>query len=66
MPVNQPFALNGLKLQWIAGRGTGTNPHSVLCTTRQARRVRPSRHLRRHAPEPRGLDMVTGIDRAAR
>jgi hypothetical protein len=33
--VEREIALNNLNWQWMAGRGTGTNPDSVLCMTRQ-------------------------------
>jgi len=50
-------ALNNLNWQWMAGRGTGTNPHRVLSPTRQARRFDlHGAYVRRHVPELRGLD----------
>ncbi len=55
--VDADVALNNLNWQWMAGRGTGTNPHRVLSPTRQARRFDPhGAYVRRHIPELRGLD----------
>lgn len=38
--VERDIALNNLSWQWMAGRGTGTNPHS-LCMTRRGRQFDP-------------------------
>ncbi len=55
--VDADVALNNLNWQWVAGLGTGSNPHRVLNPTRQARRFDPSgAYVRRHVPELRGLD----------
>jgi deoxyribodipyrimidine photo-lyase len=54
--VDADVALNNLNWQWMAGRGTGANPHRVLNPTRQARRFDPDGvYVRRHVPELRGL-----------
>jgi deoxyribodipyrimidine photo-lyase len=55
--VDADVALNNLNWQWMAGHGTGTNPHRVLNPTRQARRFDPTgSYVRRHVAELRGLD----------
>ena len=55
--VDADVALNNLNWQWVAGRGTGTNPHRVLSPTRQARRFDPrGEYVRRYVPELRSLD----------
>ena len=54
--VDADVALNNLNWQWMAGRGTGSNPYRVLSPTRQARRFDPEgEYVRRHVPELRGL-----------
>ena len=55
--VDADVALNNLNWQWMAGHGTGTNPHRVLSPTRQGHRFDPhGTYVRRHVPELRGLD----------
>jgi deoxyribodipyrimidine photo-lyase len=55
--VDADLALNNLNWQWMAGRGTGANPHRVLSPTRQGHRFDPhGTYVRRHVPELRGLD----------
>ena len=55
--VDADVALNNLNWQWMAGRGTGANPHRVLNPTRQGRRFDPQgTYVRRYLPELRGLD----------
>ena len=55
--VDADVALNNLNWQWMAGRGTGTNPHRVLNPTRQARRFDPDgAYVKRHVPELRSLE----------
>lgn len=55
--IDADIALNNLNWQWMAGRGTGSNPHRVLSPTRQARRFDPlGTYVRRHVPELRDLD----------
>jgi deoxyribodipyrimidine photo-lyase len=49
-----------LNWQWMAGRGTGANPHRVLSPTRQGHRFDPhGTYVRRHVPELRGLDSAS-------
>jgi deoxyribodipyrimidine photo-lyase len=58
--VDADVALNNLNWQWMAGRGTGSNPHRVLNPTRQARRFDPDgSYVRRHVAELRALDTDT-------
>jgi deoxyribodipyrimidine photo-lyase len=55
--VDADVALNNLNWQWMAGRGTGANPHRVLSPTRQGHRFDPhGTYVRRHVPELLGLD----------
>ena len=55
--IDADIALNNLNWQWMAGRGTGANPHRVLNPTRQGQRFDPDgTYVRRHVPELRGLD----------
>ncbi|MHB8219110.1 MAG: cryptochrome/photolyase family protein [Acidimicrobiales bacterium] len=55
--VDADVALNNLNWQWMAGRGTGSNPQRVLSPTRQARRFDPlGTYVRRHVPELRDLE----------
>ncbi len=55
--VDADVALNNLNWQWMAGRGTGANPHRVLSPTRQGQRFDPhGTYVRRHVPELLGLD----------
>jgi deoxyribodipyrimidine photo-lyase len=55
--VDADVALNNLNWQWMAGVGTGANPHRVLSLARQARRFDPlGTYVKRHLPELRGLD----------
>ncbi len=55
--IDADIALNNLNWQWMAGRGTGANPHRVLNPTRQGRRFDPQgTYVRRYLPELRGLD----------
>jgi deoxyribodipyrimidine photo-lyase len=55
--IDADIALNNLNWQWMAGRGTGTNPHRVFNPTRQARRFDPNgSYVRRHVPELGELD----------
>ncbi|MFZ0251450.1 MAG: deoxyribodipyrimidine photo-lyase [Acidimicrobiales bacterium] len=55
--VDADVALNNLNWQWMAGRGTGANPHRVLSPTRQGNRFDPDgAYVRRHVPELLGLD----------
>ena len=57
--VDADVALNNLNWQWMAGCGTGANPHRILNPTRQGRRFDPQgTYVRRHVPELRGLDSV--------
>ena len=58
--VDADVALNNLNWQWMAGRGTGANPHRVLSPTRQGNRFDPEgTYVRRHVPELRGLDSAS-------
>lgn len=58
--VDADVALNNLNWQWVAGLGTGANPHRVLSPTRQARRFdRHGDYVRRHVPELRALGTDT-------
>jgi deoxyribodipyrimidine photo-lyase len=58
--VDADVALNNLNWQWMAGRGTGANPHRVLSPTRQGNRFDPDgTYVRRHVPELRGLDSTS-------
>ncbi|MGO9854652.1 MAG: cryptochrome/photolyase family protein [Acidimicrobiales bacterium] len=55
--VDADVALNNLNWQWMAGRGTGANPHRVLDPTRQGHRFDPQgTYVRHHVPELSGLD----------
>jgi deoxyribodipyrimidine photo-lyase len=55
--IDADVALNNLNWQWMAGHGTGSNPHRVLSPTRQGRRFDPNgTYVRRHVPELRELD----------
>ncbi len=55
--VDGDVALNNLNWQWMAGHGTGANPHRVLSPTRQAHRFDPKgNYVRRHVAELRELD----------
>jgi deoxyribodipyrimidine photo-lyase len=50
--VDGDLASNNLSWQWVAGTGTGGNPHRVLNPARQARRFDPDgRYVRRYVPE---------------
>jgi deoxyribodipyrimidine photo-lyase len=58
--VDADVALNNLNWQWMAGHGTGTNPHRVLSPTRQGHRFdQHGTYVRRHVPELRGLDSAS-------
>ena len=58
--VDADVALNNLNWQWMAGRGTGANPHRVLSPTRQGHRFDPyGTYVRRHVPELGGLDSAS-------
>ena len=55
--MDADVALNNLNWQWMAGRGTGANPHRVLDPTRQEHRFDPQgTYVRHHVPELSGLD----------
>jgi deoxyribodipyrimidine photo-lyase len=54
--VDGDLASNNLSWQWVAGTGTGGNPHRVLNPARQARRFDPEgRYVRRHVAELAGV-----------
>ena len=52
--IDADVALNNLNWQWMAGRGTGANPHRVLSPTCQGSRFDPKgTDVRRYVPELR-------------
>ena len=58
--VDADIALDNLNWQWMAGCGTGANPHRVLSPTRQGHRFDPhGTYVRRYVPELRGLDSAS-------
>jgi deoxyribodipyrimidine photo-lyase len=50
--VDADVAVNNLNWQWMAGRGTGSNPHRVMNPIRQAKRFDPEgRYVRGYVEE---------------
>ena len=58
--VDADIALNNLNWQWMAGCGTGANPHRVLSPTLRGAPIRSARHLR-----PASRAGAAGLDSAS-
>lgn len=55
--IDADVALNNLNWQWMAGRGTGSNPYRLLDPARQARLFDPDgSYVRRYVPELGSLE----------